>query len=87
MELPSKSLGIVTLGIVAFLALPKLALRGETSPPKLATDKIKSQAVWWPLDVSNPPFGKLAALASSSNALVLYMMRGAFHIKRTKKLT
>ena len=77
LELPSKPLGIVALGIVAFLALLKLALRGETSPPKLATDEIKSQAVWWPLDVSSPPFGKLVALASSSNALVPYVMRGA----------
>ena len=31
LELPSKSLEIVTLGIVTFLALQKLALRGETS--------------------------------------------------------
>ena len=77
MELPSKPLEIVTLGIVVFLALPKLALRGETSHYKLATVEIKSQAVWWPLDVSSPPFGKLVALASSSNALVSYVMRGA----------
>ena len=46
--------------------------------------RIKSQAVWWPLDVSSPLFGKLVALASSSNALVPYsnalvpyVMRGA----------
>ena len=77
MELPSKPLGIVTLGILTFLALLKLALRGETSPPKLATDEIKSQAVWWLMDVSSPPFGKLMALASSNNILVSYVMRGA----------
>ena len=44
LELPSKPLEIVTLGIVVFLALQKLALRGETS--LLSSLCTKYQTVW-----------------------------------------